>query len=585
MQTGAMVESEVQDRAERWHRLQIRPHRALDGRTDGTILSLVDIDALKHDVADAKWERDYARNIVEAVQMPLVVIDGQLRVLSANEAFYTGFGVSPAETEGRGFFDIGGGGWDIPELRRSLGKVLAEDARFRGLEIERDFPAGGRRTMSLSARSVQSRTSTRMILLGIEDVTDRIAGERLRAELLARAERAQNLAEQANQAKDRFLAVLSHELRTPLTSLLLQAGLLRSGVVDPARLKRMGAAVERSTKLQLRLVDELLDVSSIIAGKLRLEDHWVDMAPVVLAALESLKAPAQAKSLRIATDVAAALPLFRGDPARLQQVVVNLLANSIKLTPEGGQVGVKLDRVDGSARITVTDTGRGIAPEFLPRVFDRFAQEDVSRARGYSGLGLGLAIVRHIVELHGGTIRAQSPGKDLGATFTAMLPLRDAVNAPPPDVSGASAKAEQEVHAVPDGLRLAAVRVLVVDDDDVRETIADLLEREGAEVSTCASVESGLLAVGTFRPDIILCDIAMPGEDGYDFVRRLRALDGERGGGIPAVAFTALAGERERERCLAAGFQAHLPKPASIDAVVGSVKSAIGERPPSSRGA
>jgi two-component system CheB/CheR fusion protein len=182
MQTGAMVESEVQDRGDRWHRLQIRPHRALDGRTDGTILSLVDIHALKHDVADAEWERDYARNIVEAVQMPLVVIDGQLRVLSANEAFFTGFGVSPAETEGRSFFDIGGGGWDTPELRRSLGEVLAEDARFRGLEIEREFPAAGRRTMSLSARSVQSRTSTRMILLGIEDVTERIAGERLRAQ-------------------------------------------------------------------------------------------------------------------------------------------------------------------------------------------------------------------------------------------------------------------------------------------------------------------------------------------------------------------------------------------------------------------
>jgi len=574
MQTGAMVESEVQDRAERWHRMRIRPHRALDGHADGTIVSLVDIHALKHEVADAKWERDYARSIVEAVQMPLVVIDGQLRVISANEAFFTAFGVTPAETEGRGFFDIGGGGWDTPELRRSLGEVLAEDTLFRGLELKRDFP-NGRRTMSLSARSVRSRTSTRMILLGIEDVTERIEGERLRAELLARAERAQNLAEQANEAKDRFLAVLSHELRTPLTSLLLQAEVLRSGVLEPAKLKRVGAAVERGANLQLRLVEELLDVSRIIAGKLRLQDKWVDLPPVVAAALELVKAPAEAKSLRLAADVAAAVPLFRGDPARLQQVITNLLTNSIKLTPEGGQVGVKLDRVDGCARITVTDTGHGIDPQFLPRVFDRFAQEDGSHTRGHGGLGLGLAIVRHIVELHGGTIRAESPGRGLGATFTAMLPLRDAVDAPPPTVAGVSGKADVGAHTAPDGRQLAAVRVLVVDDDDVREDIAGLLAREGAEVSACASVEAGLAAVESFRPDVILCDIAMPGEDGYSFIRRLRALDRTRGGSIPAAAFTALAGEQDRERCLAAGFQAHLAKPATRDAVLGAVRSLL----------
>jgi two-component system CheB/CheR fusion protein len=189
VKTGVMMESEVQDRAERWHRVQIRPHRALDGRADGTIISLVDIHALKNDVADAEWERDYARNIVEAVQVPLVVIDGGLRVLSANEAFLTGFGTSQAETEGRPFFEIGGGAWDCPALRRSLGEVLSEDARFRGMVIERDVPGVGCRTVSFSARSIQSRTSTRMILLGIEDVTERLEGERLRAELLARADR------------------------------------------------------------------------------------------------------------------------------------------------------------------------------------------------------------------------------------------------------------------------------------------------------------------------------------------------------------------------------------------------------------
>jgi two-component system CheB/CheR fusion protein len=435
METRAMVESEAQDRAGRWHRLQIRPHRGAGDRADGTILSLVDIHALKHDVADAQWERDYARSLVEAVQLPLVVIDGALRVLSANRAFYAAFGLGPAEAEGRGFFAVGGGAWDVLDVRRALGEVLAEDAQFQGLELERDIPGIGRRTLSLSARAVPSRTQGRCILLGIEDVTERIRGEHLRAELLARAEAAQGLAEKANEAKDHFLATVSHELRTPLTALLVEAQRLRSGDLDPARLQRASTVVERSARLQLRLVEELLDVSGIAAGKLRLEEAWVDLAPVVAAALELVKGAAEEKSLRVTSELAAPIPRFRGDPGRLQQVVVNLLGNSVKATPDGGRLGVRLDRVDGSARITVTDSGCGIAPAFLPRVFERFAQEE-ARA---GGLGLGLAIARHIVELHGGTIRAESPGKDLGATFTATVPLRGAVDLPPdpaPEVEG-----------------------------------------------------------------------------------------------------------------------------------------------------
>jgi two-component system, chemotaxis family, CheB/CheR fusion protein len=285
--------------------------------------------------------------------------------------------------------------------------------------------------MSFSARSVLSRTSTRMVLLGIEDVTERLQGERLRAELLARAEEAQAIAEKANGAKDEFLAFLSHELRNPLASLLLNAQLLTSRELDPDQARRASSAVERSAKHQMRLVDDLLDVSAIAAGKLHLDEHWVDLVPVVLAALELAKGPAQAKSLRMAVEVAAAIPRFRGDPARLQQVVGNLLANAVKFTPDGGQLGLKLERVDGSARITVTDSGCGIDPTFLPHVFERFAQEDGARIRGQRGLGIGLSIVLHVMELHGGTIRADSPGKDLGATFTATLPLRGAADAPP----------------------------------------------------------------------------------------------------------------------------------------------------------
>jgi two-component system, chemotaxis family, CheB/CheR fusion protein len=572
MRTGAMVEAEVQDPAQRWYRMQIRPHRALDGRADGTIISLVDIHALKDDVADAVWERDYARSIVEAVPTPLVVVDGQLRVLSANEAFHAAFGVGADGAEGRGFFDVVGGGWDIAALRRALGSVLEEDARFRDLKLERDGP-GGRRTLSLSARSVPSRTAARTILLGLDDVTDRIEGERLSAELLVRAEQAQAVAERANAAKDRFLGFLSHALRRPLTSLLLQAEVLRAGVPDPAKLRRVATAVERGAAAQLRLVDELLDATSIVSGTLRLDEHRVDLEEVVLAALAEVQGPALAKSLRVEAAIAPGIPRFRGDPLRLRQVLASLLDNAVAFTPDGGRLGVTLAREGGSARVTVSDSGCGIDPAFLPHVFDRFAQGDGPGEGGRRGLGLGLTIAHHLVALHGGTVRGESPGKNLGATFTVTLPLRDLDEAPPLPVARERGGAAPPA---PEGQRLAAVRILVVDDDDVREAIAELLTSEGAAVETRASAQAGIDAVEHFHPQLILCDLTMPGEDGYAFVRRLRALDGARGGAVPVVAFTAVAGGAERRRCLAAGFQAHLSKPASRAEVLEALESVLG---------
>jgi two-component system, chemotaxis family, CheB/CheR fusion protein len=421
MEEAILVEAEVKDRSDRWHRLQIRPHRASDGHSDGAILSLVDIDRLRHEVSSARWARDYARSIVEAVQVPLVVLDGGLRVLSANAAYYRLFQEKPAETEGYGFFELGAGEWDAAELHRAVAAVLGSEGRFQTLQLEREFPGAGRRATSVSGCAVPFPGGEPMILLAIEDVTERRHGERRRAELLALAEEARQRAERADAAKDRFLANLSHELRSPLTSILLHAGALQASRLDARGIEGAGASIERSAKRQLRLVEDLLDLSGIVAGKLRVALEETDLRTLVLEVVDAVKPEADAKSVQLATEpLDGEPPLCLGDPGRLQEVVANLLSNAVKFTAAGGRVTVRIDAVDGLARLVVADTGRGIDPAFLPHVFERFAQEESTSHN--PGLGLGLALVRHLVEQHGGTVRAESPGRDLGSTFTVTLP-------------------------------------------------------------------------------------------------------------------------------------------------------------------
>ncbi len=567
-------EAEVQDREGRWHRMEIRPYKTADDRIEGAVLSFIDIDVLKRAVGVAEWARDYAAGIVEAVPVPLIVLDDDLRAISANEAFYQDFGVTAAETERKTFFELEGGAWNIQELRGSLEEVLAKNTRLQGLDLEGEFPSVGRRTMSLSARSVHSRTGLPMILLAIEDITDRKRGERERAELLTKALRAEE-AEHANQAKDQFLATLSHELRTPLSSMLIHAQMLRLGEMDVVKLNRASDAIERSVKMQALLIDDLLDVSRITNGKFKIEFGPVDLAAVVRLALEAVGALAESKSITVEASMAKSIGMMSGDPMRLQQVVENLLTNAIKFTPAGGRVTVALEQVDGSAKLEVSDTGRGIAPEFLPRIFDRFTQEDSSITRPYGGLGLGLAIARHIVELHGGTVSVESSGSGKGAIFTVLLPLmasrRDLVDAQvaPASKPGATVPGPR---AASDPSKLSGLRVLVIDDDPgTREAVEQVLDWAGADVRAAASAAEGVAAFGQFRPEIILCDVAMPGEDGYSFVRKMRALSRDQGEEVPAIALTALAGEDDRQRALDAGFQMHLTKPVEIDGLLEAV--------------
>ena len=421
--SGGATETEVQDRQGHWYRLQVRPSQDADKKVDGAIVSLIDIDALKHHVADAEWARDYALDIVEAVQVPLVVLDEHLCVLSANQAFYGTFRTMEESTRGQNLFDLDGGQWNIAELRNPLEQMLSTKMWLADLEVEHDFPRIGRRVVRVSACVVHSRTNVPMILLALEDITTRKQAEDERAELLVRAQAAKEEAERANAAKDEFLAMLSHELRTPLSALLMQSQLLRRGVVDAAKVHRIGDVIERNTRLQIQLIDDLLDVSRIVTGKLTITPEEVDLAAVVQGAIENVSPLAQTKAVRFGVAVEAGIATVSADPVRMLQVVSNLLTNAVKFSPQGGRVAVALTTVDGNAAVCVSDEGRGIEPEFLPHVFDRFTQQDSSTTRLFGGLGLGLAIVRHIVDLHGGTVRAESAGANKGATFWVTLPL------------------------------------------------------------------------------------------------------------------------------------------------------------------
>jgi len=395
------------------------------------------------------------------------------------------------------------------------------------------------------------------------------------ARLYREAQEALAQAERANRAKDEFLATVSHELRTPLAAVLLWTRLMARGSLDDAKKARALELIERNAKLQAQLVEDLLDVSRIISGKLRVEVRPMDLAAAVDAALDAIRPAADAKAIRIESSLDPAAAFVAGDPARLQQVVWNLLSNAIKFTPKGGCVDVRLRRAESHVELTVSDTGEGISADFLPYVFERFRQADSTTTRAHSGLGLGLGIVRHLVELHGGTVRAESAGPGHGATFTVCLPLpavRGAYACPEP-----AAAAEVALDELP---ALDGVRVLVVDDEpDARTALALILQQRQATVTAVGSVAEAIDVFEHEPPDVLLSDIAMPGEDGLTLIRRVRGLPRGRGGGVPAAALTAYASRDDRTRVLLAGYQTYLMKPvdpAELLAVIANLAGRTG---------
>lgn len=393
-----------------------------------------------------------------------------------------------------------------------------------------------------------------------EEITDRKRAEQEREILLEREQAARTEAEHANQVKDEFLAILSHELRSPLNPILGWAKLLQTRKFDQAKTAEALATIERNGKLLTQLIDDLLDVAKILRGKLSLNAAPVNLASVSESAIETVRTAAVAKSILLRAELPN-VGQVSGDATRLQQIVWNLLSNAIKFTPEGGRVEIRLDRVGNQAQLRVTDTGKGISSAFLPHIFESFRQEDISTTRKYGGLGLGLAIVRYLVEAHGGTIVADSPGDEQGASFTVYLPL----------LAGGSEITSTTKGLEPE-LNLGGIRVLTVDDEpDTREVLKVLLTQRGAEVMTVASASESLVALETFQPDILVSDIGMPNVDGYGLLQQLRSLPAEKGGQIPAIALTAYAGEIDQQRALAAGFQTHISKPIDPDQLIATI--------------
>ncbi|HEX8096383.1 MAG TPA: ATP-binding protein, partial [Pyrinomonadaceae bacterium] len=400
------------------------------------------------------------------------------------------------------------------------------------------------------------------------DITERKRTEEERERLLESEREARREAEEAGRLKDEFLATVSHELRTPLTAILGWAHMLRSGQYQGVDEAKALETIERNARAQSQLIDDLLDVSRIVTGKLRLDVRPVDPNYFLESAIESLRPAAEAKGVRVQKIVDTGVVSVSGDPGRLQQVVWNLLSNAIKFTPRGGRVQIRLERVNSHIEIAVSDTGAGIAPEFLPHVFDRFRQADQRTTRQHGGLGLGLAIVRHLVELHGGSVRAESPGEGQGSIFTVLLPITPIYQ---------RVSEERRVHpAARDTLpsydcpeRLDGMRVLVVDDDaDTRELLKVGLGQCGAQVVLAASPGEALEALTASVPDLIISDIGMPGEDGYELIKKVRALPAGDGGKTPAIALTAYARAEDRLQALRAGYHMHVSKPVELAELV-----------------
>jgi signal transduction histidine kinase len=401
------------------------------------------------------------------------------------------------------------------------------------------------------------------------EIAERLRAEAEREALLAREKVLRAEAEELSRLKDEFLATMSHELRTPLNAIFGWITLLRTRRLDEATQERALETIERNARAQKRLIEDLLDVSRIVTGKVALELVTVDPRRVVEAALETMHPAAQAKGLKIVPLVDIGAGTVRGDFARLQQIVCNLLSNAIKFTDTGGQVEVCLARRNGEVEISISDSGQGIKPEFLPLVFDRFRQEDGSISRRHGGLGLGLAIVRHLVELHAGSVDAQSAGEGRGAKFIVRLPAREANLLP--------RVTEAPSNGIVSAAMLMGVRLLVVDDDPgARELISGMLEGFGAHVSVAESGQAALSLLFAQRPDVLIADLGMPGMDGYALIEQVRALDPDFGGLTPAVAVTAYASPQDRLRALQAGYQNHVAKPVEAEELAIVIASLAG---------
>ena len=533
------------------------------------IAAVEDITRRKETEEQLRRSNEFNRTVIESSRdcIKTLALDGTLLWIS--ERGQRALCVDDAsQIIGKSWFDF----WD-PSERQGARDALAEATLDGNADFVGHFPIAGKmRWWEVAITPILDSFGRPESLLAVSrDITERVALEEERKQLLESERAARAAAERASRMKDDFLATLSHELRTPLGAILGWSQLLRTGTLDQENLVKGLETIERNARVQTQLIEDLLDMSRITSGKVRLDIQPVDPATVVEAAIETVAPSAEAKGISISRVLDPEAGTISGDPGRLQQMVWNLLSNAIKFTAKGGKVQVVLQRVNSHIEISVADTGAGIDAEFLPRIFERFSQADGSSTRTYGGLGLGLAIVKHLVELHGGSIAARSAGLGRGSTFTLQLPL-----------SVVQLDAKGRVHPrsmphAPMGMRtldLSGVKVLMVDDEpDGRELVKRVLSECGAVVETAASAQEALSYLESDWPHVIVTDIGMPQMDGYELLRNVRALQRASGRYLPAVALTAFARSEDRIRALNAGFALHLSKPVEPSELIATVAS------------
>lgn len=538
--------TEVQTEDGRWYARKVLPYRTEDDRIDGVCIAFHDITVSRKAVNDLDEARIYAEAIVETTRTALMVLDRSLRVVSANSCFYDVFRLGKTAVVGAAFYELGNRQWDTPQLRAALDRLLREEQEIKGLELEQEVDQLGRRVMRLNARLLRWGTRAPLLLLAIEDVTERRTAQQLieaRADELAREHR----------RKDEFLAMLGHELRNPLSALIHGLDLLGLGPVDGPRLEQVRLMMMRQAKRIASMLDELLDVARLNAGKIALAQRRVDLAEAVQAAVEGVTPLKEARSSTLRVSLPSGPPVVvRGDLVRLTQVVENLLSNAIKYSEPGGVIELSLEADGAWARIRVHDTGIGIDPELLPHIFELFVQDTRALDRAAGGLGLGLPLVKRVVELHGGKVVASSAGRGQGSEFVVTLPrLPEARPDEPPTPT---------VSDETDGSRGTRRRVLVVDDEaDSADSLAEILELHGHEALAVGDGPAAIEAATTFRPDVVLLDLGLPNMDGYEVAQRLRELPGRGADGMVLVALTGY--QKDGERLTEAGFDHHLIKP------------------------
>src|SRR5215831_1031489 len=576
LMSGEVVKSEeikyrLADNTETYFSVNSAPIYDPEGRMVLTIVTFIDVGERKRaEAALRESEERFAKAFQVSPHGLAISRIADAVVLEVNDSFVSMFGYARDEIIGKSTLQIGLYG--DPASREGALKMLKEQNFVRDFELTMRRKSGEARWILFSAEPMDLRGEHCWLMLS-RDITERKRIEDEREQILLQEKRARGEAETASRTKDEFLATISHELRTPLTAIVGWANMLSHRALRESQTQHAFQVIEHSARSQARLVDDILDTSRIITGRLKLDAHPLEIAWVFQAATDVIRPSAEAKRITLDVVIDERGGIVFGDANRLQQVIWNLLWNAVKFTDEGGRVEARLSRTDSQIEISISDTGMGIDPEFLPYVFDRFRQADSTPTRKYGGLGLGLAIVRYVVEMHGGTVEASSPGKGQGAIFTVRLPvaspgvLLQAAKRPGPEL-----RRPKEHHYVDERQDLDGACVLVVEDDPYTlETLRVILQNRGADVITALSAADALKALDRSRPDALISDIAMPDEDGYDLIEKVRQRGPQRGGDIPAAALTAYARVEDRVHALTAGFHMYVQKPVEPDELVAVV--------------